>query len=368
MSATLRQIATAAQVSVSTASRALNGHPAISARTIANVRQAAEELSYRQRRAHGRLDARRSLSRARIGVLSLGMDRSLIALPIIAAALGGAEAGLSEAGATVQLTQVPDLAQSPRSLRVRQLDGLILVGALQGDLLARAESELMPQLRNLPTVWLVGRPRGCWGDAVTSNDYETGVRAAEHLFARGHRRLAFVNPKPDHLLFMRREDGFVATARRLGAEVHCFSQTDPAFDKLPSPAPTTVDTVQRLVDRLIAMRVRPTAIFAAADSVAALVYRACAVRNLRVGSDVSVISGNNDAALIAGLHPHLTTFDIHADAIGQLAVRQLALRLACPGVLPDCELMVQPTLIAGESVAELVAPSTAPTLPKRNSL
>ncbi len=83
------------------------------------------------------------------------------------------------------------------------------------------------------------------------------------------------------------------------------------------------------------------------------------MRNLRVGVDISVISGNNDAALIAGLHPRLTTFDIHAEEIGQLAVRQLAMRLAYLGVLPDCELMLVPTLSDGDSVIELSAKAPA---------
>ena len=72
-----------------------------------------------------------------------------------------------------------------------------------------------------------------------------------------------------------------------------------------------------------------------------------------MGRDISVISGNNDAALIASLHPHLTTFDVHAYEIGRLAVRQLALRMAYPGPQAESELMVPATLVEGESVATL---------------
>lgn len=360
MDPTLRQIASVAQVSVSTASRALNGHPALNPATVATVRQAAQQLRYRPRRLHGRLDARRSLARARIGIVSLGMDRSLLALPVIASAISGAEAALTEAGATVQLAQVPNLDEPPRAVRVKHLDGLILLGAMQGDLVAQSHSAWIELLRQLPSVWVVGRPRGCWGDAVTSNDYATGAMAAEYLVARGHRRLAFVNPKPDHLLFLRREDGFTATARRLGADVQTFAAADASIWRLPLRAPQHVETVQELVDRLIAAQPRPTALFAAADSVAALVYRACGLRNLRIGEDLGIISGNNDAALIAGLHPRLTTFDVQADTLGQLAVRQLGLRLAWPGPMAESESMVPATLVEGESVVGLPLPSSQP--------
>lgn len=356
MRATLQQIATAAQVSISTASRALNGHPAISTATIDLVRQAAEGLQYKRRRSHRRMDVRLSLAGARIGILSLGMDRSLLTLPVIASAISGAEASLAEAGAIAQLVQIPDPRKPPPGLVPRHLDGAVLLGALQGTMVADAAASGMAGVRELPSVWVVGRPAGCWGDAVVSADYSTGSRAAHYLVERGHKRLAFINPKPDHILFLRREDGFVAACRRLGVEVLCLSKADPLSASLPTPVPTNVQLMQELVDQLLACRPRPTAIMAAADSVATLVYRACAVRGLRVGEDISVISGNNDAALVAGLHPHLTTFDVHAYRLGQLAVRQLALRLSHPGPHPETEQMLEPTLHEGDSVAHLQRP------------
>ena len=350
MRVTLREIAAAADLSISTASRALNGHPAISAETVAKVRRAAERLRYQRVRSYRRSDIALAMTRKSIAVISLGMDRSLIALPVVASAINGVEAGLSEAGASVQLAHVPDLEQVPRGLRLGVLDGVILSGPMQGRHMAAGHNKLLDPLRRLPTVWIVGRPAGCWGDAVASNDYVTGSMAAEYLVARGHRLLAFVNPKPDHLLFMRREDGFAARARRLGAEVQCFCEAPPGGWQLPLRPPLDVEAVESLVDRVLAAEPRPTAIFAAADSVATLVYRALAVREMRVGRDISVISGNNDYSLIAGLHPSLTTFDVHAEQIGRQAVRQLAMRLADPGARADTELMVQPTLVEGESV------------------
>ena len=49
------------------------------------------------------------------------------------------------------------------------LAGLILVGTTQGEMIGQAHSDLIPLLRRLPSVWIVGRPRACWGDAVVSN-------------------------------------------------------------------------------------------------------------------------------------------------------------------------------------------------------
>ncbi len=353
MSSTLQDVARLAEVSVSTASRALNRHPAISAETVSRVRRVAEQVNYVPRRSHRRPDAGQLLSRTHIGLICLGMDRALTALPTVASAISGAEAALSKAGALAVLSQVPDIQNASRLLLEKGLDGVILVGALQGTLISQTKSDLLDWLRTLPSVWLLGRPLGCWGDCVASDDHGTGRMAAEYLVAKGHRRLAFVNPKPDHLLFMRREDGFVATARRLGVEIQAFSRSCTGQWRLPLHPPQNVEAVQELVDELIASDPRPTAVFAVADSVATLVYRALTVRGLRVGEDISVISGNNDKALIEGLYPNLTTFDIHAHDLGQLAVRQLAMRINSPEELPDAELTREPTLVEARSVASI---------------
>jgi LacI family transcriptional regulator len=353
MRVTLKEIADAAELSVSTASRALNGHPAISTATRDKVRRLADQLRYRRVRSHRRPDSTQELAGRNVAIVSLGMDRSLLALPVVADSLAGVEAALSAAGASVQLAHVPDPGRTPAGLRLKTLDGAVLAGPMQGRHVAAADSDLVRRLRKLPTVWVLGRPSGCWGDAAASNDYQTGAMAAEYLVARGHRRLAFVNPKPDHLLFMRREDGFTATARRLGAAVECFCEAPPGGWQLPLEPPLHVQTVQALVDRLLAARPRPTAAFAAADSVATLVYRALAVRGLRAGSDLSVISANNDHSLIAGLHPNLTTFDVHAFEIGRFAVRQLAARIADPEPAPCTEVMIESTAVEGQSVADI---------------
>ena len=349
---TLRDIAAETAVSISTVSRALHGHPAISPQTVAKVREAAERLHYQPPRTKRRSPATRSLASATIGILSLRMERSLLAVPAVASAISGAEAALSKAKATVQIAQIPDLDDVPSSVLTTRFDGLILTGAMHSQFRMPCENPFLKHIRPVPTVWLLGRPIGCRGDCVASDDFKTGCLAAERLYVSGHRHVAFLNPKPDHLLFMRREDGFVSAARRFGMRVEHFCDSPPGMWRLPVEAPQRIEAVQDLVDRLLETTPRPTAVFAAADSVAALVYRALAVRGLAVGRDISVISGNNDEALIMGLCPHLTTFDIHPFDLGQLAVRQLAIRTAGSESSPDVDILLPPTAVEGESVVK----------------
>ena len=349
MATTLREIAAAAQTSASTVSRVLSGHPGISAEVTAKVREEAKRLNYHGRsRRHGP-DAVHILAGKRIVVLTLGLDRSMVSVPAVASALHGAEEALGEVKASVQIAHVTKPQAVPPSLDLQAIDGAVLHAAMQGNQLETVGGRLLKRLRGVPTVWLLGRPRGGWGDAVASDDYQLGVLAAEHLVCFGHRHVAFVNPKPDHLLFMRREDGFLGAARRMGLNVKCFCQEPPGGWQQPWQAPTQVEAVQHLVDQALSAKPRPTAIFAAADSIAALIYRVLAIREIPVGREISVISGNADHRLIAALHPQLTTIDIHAHEIGRRAVDQLALRMASSSRL-DSQWTVSPTLLEGESV------------------
>lgn len=348
MSVTLKKIADASNVSISTASRALSGHAGINGATAKRVRLVAEKMNYKVRSPPA---SRSSLNGVEVGILCLGMGQSLTALPAIATAISGAEAELAGEGARTVFASIPDLTNPPESLLARLPDAVILVGALQGDMLLASMSDFVGQLKELPTVWLLGRPEYGWGDVVGSNDYELGAMAARALMAAGHRRLAFVNPKPDHLLFQRREDGFRAAARRGGAaSVHSLSESPRQGWALPLQMPENVEAVQNLVDEAIATEPAPTGLFAAADSVAVLIYRALATRGKKVGRDFSLVSGNHDGPLIAGLHPTLSTCDIDAFAIGEHSVRQLALRLQRGPTVPDSEIMLPPRWVSGGSL------------------
>src|SRR5436190_436592 len=365
MRVTLQEVATKAELSLSTTSRALNGHPAISDETTAKVRRIAGELRYRPVRSHRRASASpySALAGCDIAIASLALDRSLFSMPVIDATFHGAEDALRDAGARASIVHIPDLAQLPSDFRPDRLDGLILTGAMVNQFASACDTPVVKQLRKLPSVWVLGDPPGAWGDTVMADDFALGAGAAEQLVASGHRHLAFLNPVPDNLLFARREDGFYSAARRLGAEVRSFCESPPSGSLLPLQAPASrFDAVQSLIDQLLESRPRPTAVFAAADSVAALAYCILGMRGIRVGHDISVIAGNNTPGLLSIPLPHLATFDIHARKIGALAVRQLAMQIAEQSRMRNgasevqqisCRVVVKPTFIPGESVCEL---------------
>lgn len=352
MSATVKDVARVAEVSVGTVSRVLSGEPNVLACTADRVLRAVEKLNYTRQRRRKSPPESKPLLRKSIAVVLLGLDRSLATLPSVASGIHGAESALSEAGANVFLADVPLVDRLPEPLARRRVHGVVVKAALQTELVEHAAPELIARLRELPTAWLLGRPRGAnWGDVVESNDAEVGRLAAEHLLALGHRRVAIVDPKPDHVTLGQRCASFVWHAERGGASVvQVLGKADEW--SLPLRTVDDVDLVDRLLGRVLRHRSKPTAVFVPADCIAAMVYRACSKRGLRVGEDLSVVSCNNERPLLTGLYPEVTTIDICAERIGRQAVEQLVWRLGHRDS-PSVGVSVEPRLVGGMSVANL---------------
>ncbi|MFM7208087.1 MAG: LacI family DNA-binding transcriptional regulator [Planctomycetaceae bacterium] len=350
MSVTVRDVAAAAGVSPGTASRALRGHPQISEDCIARVRMAAERLNYRPLRDRtGRRRAEPLVGR-RIAIALFGIDRTLATHPAVGECIHGVEEALAECGAHPVLVNVSDPREPPRSLRRIRFDGIIAKAALQGDIMAALGSKIQTVLSSNALVWILGRPAGVEGDAVSPDNVGMGRMAAEALVDAGHTRLAVVNPKGDHAMFIGREEGFREAAARRAAVVSSFS-TRRSEQVFPIQPIMDVGDVQPLVDALLAEQPRPTAIFCPADSIAVMVYRALATRGIRPGVDIAIISCNYERSLIAGLGPSLATFDIHPRQIGRLAVRQLTRRITGEFDGSAVTIDVKATLQPGDSLA-----------------
>jgi LacI family transcriptional regulator len=356
MPITVKDVAATASVSLGTVSRVLNGDPSVSAEVRQRVREAVDSLGYTRLRSRVRVNSYSPLKGRNIALVMLGVDRSLVDLPSVAAAIHGAEETLKDLGANLLLVDITRANQVPATLGRNRIDGLLLNGALQGGFLQNANITLLQRLEQIPTVWFLGKPTGSWGDVVQSNDRSVGRLAAEHLWQHGHHRLAVLNPTPTQATFADRQAAFEWHARQLGAQVAAVLGDDDDW-KLPQSPDEAIEKVDSLVDQLLSLPGHPTGLFVPGDSVAAMVYRALSKRGLQVGRDLSMISSNHEATLLAGLYPSLTTIDIHAVHIGRRAVDQLIWRLAHRDV-PVTDIGVEPTLRLGESVVK-ITPSRA---------
>ena len=349
MKITVQTVADAASVSLGTVSRVLRGDPSVSTDNRRRVQAAVKKLGYHPlRRRKGRVTSQ-GLAGKTIALLTLGLDRTLAELPVVASVMHGIHTGLAREKARLMVINCPQPEALPASLLAERIDGVIAKGAMQGDVMGNADPDLTRWLSDRPCVWFLGRPSGAPGDVVGTNDWEVGALAARHMIESGHRKLAFLSPKPGHLLFERRQAGFKAEARAGGATVRSLVSGEKQW-KLPLEPPNRLETVQRLIDRLLNLEDRPTAVFVPADSVAVTVYRALAEKGVQVGKDIGLISANAELPLLNALFPALTTIDVGSERIGLEAVRQLARRFATSDAEASVEIALTPKLLFGDSL------------------
>jgi len=329
----LKDVAEAAGVHISTASRALNERTAalLNPATLERVRETADGLGYRVNGMARALKTRRSMS--------IGMVVPDITNPFFPPVVRGAEDVLDRAGYSLLLSSSDnDLGRARRQTAAMlegQADGLLLA-------MARRDDPLVAELRagGTPLV-LVNRTIDRGGvSAVIPDDFHGALEAVEHLYALGHRRLAFVGGPLSTSNGARRRASFDETVQRLGLpEVAALEAV--AFDEQAGYA---------AAQTLLAEHPRITGVVAGNDLIAVGIIVAAAERGRNCPRDISVV-GFNDMLLAGRLQPPLTTIQIPQYDVGTRAAELLMALVADPARSPET------VLISGELV---VRGSTAP--------
>jgi LacI family transcriptional regulator len=297
---TMATIAAAAEVSVPTVSKVLNGRADVAADTRSRVESVLGELGYAR-------SSRRKAQPARI------IDLVCTELsPWAAEIIRGSSVAALAAKCRVAVTVVGDDADVDswlRSLAASRTDGVILV-----------LTELSPPHRNrlaalhVPVVIVdpVGQPDP---EVLTigAANWAGGLAATEHLLSLGHHRIGTITGSPAVLCSQARLDGYRAALERAGIA------TDPDLVKTGDfhyeSALAAASALLRLADR-------PTAIFAASDVQAMGVYEAARRHGLRLPDDLSVV-GFDDVPMAKWVSPPLTTLRQPLAEMATLATRTL---------------------------------------------
>ena len=353
--ATITEVAKAAGVATGTVSRVFNNHPDVNADIRRRVKDAAAKLGYVRLRQRKRPRRSANQSVGNIGMVFFGMQDTLAQLPVVSSAVHGIEVALSEQGRNLMISNVPGGDRVPPFLAENRVEGVIIKGPNQGNLPSAEESELLRHVYGFPHVWLMGRLPNAVGDHCNFDTDATGRLVAAHLVEKGHRRAAFLNPKPGQSQFEKIKNSFLVAAERYELRVELLETARPEIITWPLPATTSQDHVEALLDRWAEMpeAVRPTAIFVPSDRTGVQLYSALERRGLQAGRDVSVISCNNEKPLLMDLRPGLTTIDVHPEVVGQRAVDQLLWRIKHPHENLSFRILVHPTLVERDSVADL---------------
>jgi len=329
----LKDVADAAGVHVSTASRALNERTAVLVNpgTLERVREAATGLGYRVNGMARALKMRRSLF--------IGMVIPDIANPFFPPAVRGAEDVLERRGLSLLLSSSDnDPAKARRQVTAMlegQVDGLLLA-------MARREDPLVDELRGggTPLVLMNRTVDGGGVSAVVPDDFNGSLQAVEHLYALGHRQIGFVGGPLFTSNGMRRLASFEQAVRSLGL---------PDGGKIEATAFNEASGCAA-AGRLLAAYPETTAVVAGNDLLALGVIDAGAQRGLSCPRDLSVV-GFNDMLLAGRLQPPLTTIRVPEYDVGVRSAELLLALVEDPSRPPETVLLSGELKVRGSTAA-----------------
>jgi LacI family transcriptional regulator, galactose operon repressor len=283
---TIFDVAREAGVGIATVSRVLNDSPLVNARTRVRVQEAIELLGYRPNAAARALSLGRSHA--------VGVVAPFFTTHSVLQRLRGIFDRLHAEGYDLVLFDVETPEQRTQALhdraRLGRLAGLIVVSLPLDD----EEVEVLGR-EDLPVVLVdVGHPRL---PHVLIDDVHGGELAADHLLARGHRRIGFIGDEPANPFGFasseRRRVGLHAALERAGV--------DPA-PELERVGRHGIEPARRLAEDLLGVPDPPTAVFAASDIQAIGVLQAASALGARVPEDVAVVGFDDiEMAAVMGL-------------------------------------------------------------------
>ncbi|MGW9553641.1 LacI family DNA-binding transcriptional regulator [Nocardiopsis sp. NPDC055551] len=299
---TISAIAAEAGVSAPTVSRVLNGREDVAPATRERIEKLLRTHGYRRRGQR---------SKERVGLIDLVFND--LDSPWAVEIIRGVEDVAHQSGAGVVVSAIHRRATSARqwldNVRARVSDGVILVTT---DL----DPSLNEELRELkvPAVVIdaVGVP-DLATPTIGATNWSGGLSATEYLIELGHRRVGFVEGRPELWCSRARMDGYRAALEMAGIAVE---------DGLIASGKYTYESGFRAGQKLFEGENPPTAVFVSSDQMALGVYEALRQRGLRVPDDVSVV-GFDDLPEARWSSPPLTTVRQPLADMGRMAVRTI---------------------------------------------
>jgi len=287
---TMKRIATELGVSITTVSKVLNNHADISDATRTRVMAKVEELGYQRNAVARSLSLRRSHT---LGIVIPDLMHSFF-VEVIA----GIEPVVSAHGYGLLLCSSSEDAGKERAelemLRSRQVDGIVLASAN-----ASGNTDMLLQLAKQGTsLVMIDRDDhpSVRCHRVLTDDEAVGSLATSHLLDAGRRAIAHISGPPI-VHAKRREKGWRDTLKGRGIKV--------AEDWIVRGGFMESDGY-RAMKKLLAVRPKIDAVFAANDPSAIGAMKAIWEAGLRVPDDIAVV-GVGDIALGDLLRVPLTT-------------------------------------------------------------
>lgn len=309
--ATIRDVATHAQVSHQTVSRVINGNPNVAAPTRKRVLESITELGYvPSPMARGLISNRTH---------SLGLVTDDISDQFFARVAAGAEAEARRRGFYLMIGSVEPDDDGRGYLRLmleRRVEGLILARPS----VPLSASHIAPvKDAGVPFVLVSVGSSSVPGLVVDVDNVQGGYDAARHLIDLGHREIATIVGPRDWPSAAARLEGYRKALREAGIA------EDSALVEFA--ADWGLESGRVAAAQLLDRGARFTALFAQSDLTALGAIRQLRLAGLNIPQDVSVV-GYDDLPVAGYVDPPLTTVHQPMEEVGVLAASLVLDQLA----------------------------------------
>lgn len=333
---TIKEVAKAANVSVSTVSYVLNGTGPVAEERRIRVLNAVRELQYSPNESARTLKSQRSST---IGVIVPDLTNQFFAM-----VTEGVQSAAADRNVLVVLI-VP--AQTERSeeeqirlLRSQRLDGVVYLTGT-----GSMPASIYDLARSGPVVLVDERIPGLDLPAVVASSRKGARAVAAHVMEMGHRQIAIIGGPGSLWTAQQRLAGYREALAAAGIDPDSVPLYEGDYRQASGRA---------LAAKALAADPRPTALICANDLMAIGALEHCRAEGLRVPDDVSLV-GFDDLPIANLLTPRLTSVRQPAHQMGEKAASLLLDLLEDRELASECVDDLPTTLEVRDSVAPPLA-------------
>ncbi len=303
---TIYDIARELNISKSTVSRALTGHPEVKAETRKAVVELAEKREYQKNLLSINLISRKSRL---IGIMVPEFTTSYFPQVVI-----GAQAMAGTHGYNVIISQSnEDFATEVENSKVmlaNQVDG-VLVSVTKETL--DFEHLKVFQRKGIPIVFFNRVCEEMLVPKVVINDYDAAFIAVEHLIQTGKKRIAHLAGPVSLSTSRKRLRGYIDALTKNEIKID---------DSLIIPYDLVVGDLKGCIKQLMALKHPPDGLFAVNDAAAIHTIQTIKKTGLRIPQDIAIVGFSNDYGSDL-IEPSLTTIAQPTQLIGKTAMELL---------------------------------------------
>ncbi len=335
---TIKDVASAAGVSVTTVSNALNGRTeAMTADTLTRIQEAIRTLNY-----HPSSVARSMVTQR---TATIGLIIAEIETPLFLQALNVIEPIARAANHNILVCSAHNLEEEQQAVELlleKQVDGIIFLSQSR-----YVEDDYLGNLPiSAPPIVLINRTTNLERfDRIYWDNTDGVVKAMDYLVQAGHRLIAQLRGPATRRSSKERFQGY-----KFGLEKHNLKYRE-EYSQSGNYEAEPREWEQATL-KLLQVPPRPTAILASNDTVGAVIMRTIQQAGLRVPQDITVI-GNDNQPFCIYLNPALTTVELPIIEAGRQAIEMLLERLSNQSKESEHRILPCPLIIRESSSANV---------------